>query len=300
MRARLLGLLLLATGAAAVAQAESPAVRLWPAPVAAADAPPEQRDLLRGEPVAWDVSEPELLPVLPVTRGATTAPAVIILPGGGGRILGLGSAHAAARALAAQGIPAFVLKHRTLLLGLSPDELKQQLQENPMSPPVRRGQPRPTFDDIQREVSQPAPWRAPQIADTHQAVRLLRTEAARWGLDPRRVILVGQSNGGVVVAEALEAADEAVRPSAAAFLYGAPPRKVRVSKLPIYVAVAADDALTRAGSLQLATDWLAAGESAELHVYAKGGHGFRAPGSSAQRSWQADLVNWVLALPPPP
>lgn len=299
MRALLLGLCLLACAATGWAQP----VRLWPGGVAPADAPREQQDTLGGQAVVWDVTEPELLPYLPATRADKPALAAIVLPGGGGRLLGLGQAEIAARALAAQGIPTFVLKHRTLRLGLTPEQLKAQLQENPRSPPAAPGQPRIGFDEIQREVSEPRPWRQLQVADTQQALRLLRADAARWGLDPRRLVLVGQSNGSVVTAEALEAidaSDPGAMPHAAAFLYGAPPRAVRVVKLPIYAAVAADDALTVEGTLRLALDWRKAGQPAELHVYAAGGHGFRVPGSSAARSWVQDLVNWMVSLPPPP
>lgn len=296
MRKLLLGLGLLACMGLGWAQP----LRLWPAAVAPADAPPEQHDMLGGQPVVWDVAEPELLAYPPATRSDKPALAAIVIPGGGGRLLGLGGAEAAARALSAQGVVAFVLKHRTLRLGLTPEALKAQMQQDPRSPPAPPGQPRIGFAEIQREVAEPQPWRALQVADTLQAVRLLRAEAARWGLDPRRIVLVGQSNGAVVAAEAIEAATAADRPDAAAFLYGAPPRAVRVVKMPIYAAVAADDALTLEGTLRLAQAWRAAGESAELHLYASGGHGFRAPGSSASRSWAADLVHWMLALPPPP
>jgi acetyl esterase/lipase len=49
--------------------------------------------------------------------------------------------------------------------------------------------------------------------------------------------------------------------------------KVPEDAPPIFIVAASDDRLAPAG-VQLNNDWLAAKRSAEIHIYAKGGHGF--------------------------
>ena len=43
---------------------------------------------------------------------------------------------------------------------------------------------------------------------------------------------------------------------------------------PLFIAVAHDDAFAASASVPLYLAWSAAGWSAELHIYSKGGHGF--------------------------
>jgi len=43
---------------------------------------------------------------------------------------------------------------------------------------------------------------------------------------------------------------------------------------PIFIAVAGDDAFARSACIPLYNTWCEAGKSAELHIYAQGGHGF--------------------------
>ena len=84
--------------------------------------------------------------------------------------------------------------------------------------------------------------------------------------------------GTLAAAAGLRYAPES-RPAFAAPIYAAAARlrnvPVPVDAPPLFVAAASDDNLGLApDSVDLYSRWLAAHKSAELHMYAKGGHGF--------------------------
>jgi acetyl esterase/lipase len=107
----------------------------------------------------------------------------------------------------------------------------------------------------------------------------VRKHAADWGLAPDRVGIIGFSAGGTVAAGAgfnytPESHPAFVAPiyAAASFFKAAP---VPADAPPMFIAAATDDQLGLApDSIQLYTQWTTAKKSAELHIYAKGGHGF--------------------------
>ena len=55
-----------------------------------------------------------------------------------------------------------------------------------------------------------------------------------------------------------------------------------------FIAAASDDQLGLApNSVKTYSDWLAAGKSAELHIYSKGGHGF------GMRKLNLPVESWI-------
>jgi acetyl esterase/lipase len=66
------------------------------------------------------------------------------------------------------------------------------------------------------------------------------------------------------------------RPDFAAILYGAGSvGRVPDDAPPVFIVATADDPVVSAGnSTELFSQWRSAGHSAELHIYAGGGHGF--------------------------
>jgi acetyl esterase/lipase len=245
-----------------------------------------------GSETIWDVSSPALLPYLPDSKKATGI-AVILLPGGGGRVLTMKNPVAIAKALQAQGIAAFILKYRTMPLGLNPDELEKQMKEDPRIPPAPKGQSRTKFVDINAEAAKPNPIRTLQVNDAIQAIRVLRNQAGILGINPERIGISGYSNGGLVIAELMETVKSDDAPQSAAMNYGVPPRDVKPSKIPLYIAVAADDVLVAEGSVNLYNSWHKAGYPVELHVYASGDHSFRKVSSTAAAGWIDDYIRWV-------
>jgi acetyl esterase/lipase len=92
-----------------------------------------------------------------------------------------------ARALAARGPAAFVLKYR--LIQTPPDMAAFQASMAAMFSGAARPQPRSRdgFGDL-----------APQLADSRAAFALIRRRAAEWRVDPNRVGMIGFSAGAML------------------------------------------------------------------------------------------------------
>lgn len=214
-----------------------------------------------------NVSTPSLTVYLPDPAQATGS-AVIVCPGGG--FHGLAIQHEGvevARWLNARGVAAFVLKYRLVPTPESEEEFQRQMQEGMKLPPAE-GRTR------MREVTGPIVPLA--VADGRRAVQVVRERAADWGIETDRIGMIGFSAGGrVTVGVALEH-EEWSRPNFAGAIYGALWENIVVpdDAPPVFMALASDDDLAVEPSLQLYEAWRSAGQPAELHIYAQGGHGF--------------------------
>lgn len=209
--------------------------------------------------VIRNVSQPTLTAYLPEAARANGT-AAIICPGGGFHILAFEHEGVAlARWLAQRGVTAFVLKYRLLPTG---DDFSQTLQD--------------IFVDRQRTMERLLPIRPFALADGLQALRLVRQHATGWGLAADKIGLIGFSAGGRLAAGVLQAYDQETRPDFVGFIYGglweefpAPP-----DAPPLFIAVADDDGWSAPLCVRLYQRWKEGGHAAELHIYAKGGHGF--------------------------
>ncbi len=231
--------------------------------------------------VVANVVAPSLTPVLPQTCCGT---AVVVAPGGGYHALSIVSeGHAVADYLAGRGIAAFVLRYRLVPTGDdAPAELEQRMMLG-------------LGDDAMEPI---APLAA---ADAAAALRFVRSHAASYGVAPDRVGMIGFSAGGNVALHCAYAADPADRPDFVAPIY-APKRFVTLDRppqpcVPMFIAAASDDPLGLAlDSVELYSAWVAAGGSAELHLYAAGGHGFgmRRQGLPSD-TWIRRYDEWLVA-----
>src|SRR5262249_51468218 len=215
----------------------------------------EKRNVQKsGEYNVTNVHNPYLTVFLPPKDKATGA-AVVIAPGGGHRELWvLHEGEYIAKWLSERGIAAFVLRYR-----LAREK------------------------DSQYKIAEHA------LQDGQRAVRLVRSRAKEWGVNPSRVGMMGFSAGGEVVAlvcrnpdKGKEDAEDPVdrqscRPDFQPLVYSGPQgiarQNVTKETPPTFILVGdADNAVT----------WLVehyqalkkAGVSSELHVYAKTPHGF--------------------------
>ena len=118
------------------------------------------------------------------------------------------------------------------------------------------------------------------VADGLAAVTYVRQHASEWGVSPDRVGIIGFSAGGAVTAGVAfhylpEGRPAFVAPIYAPALGFSKDATVPADAPPMFVAAATDDDLGLAPvSVFLYEKWIAAHKSAELHLYAKGGHGF--------------------------
>jgi acetyl esterase/lipase len=161
----------------------------------------------------------------------------------------------------------------------------------------------------------------PQL-DAQRAVRLVRSRAAEWGIDPKRIGMVGFSAGGhLAVAtatnfskrlyEPIDAIDQVrCRPDFAIGCYSGylklkdrdevrPDLRIPADTPPIFLAHASDDRESYGGSPSenSAIMYLAlkrAGIPTELHIYATGDHDFGVrQNEKLPSSWTGLCVRWL-------
>jgi len=165
------------------------------------------------------------------------------------------------------------------------------------------------------------PHREP-LQDAQRAIRLVRKHAAEWGVDPKRLGILGFSAGGHLTAMAGmhwdertydrvdDADDMSCRPDFMCPIYPAylaDGYKDDVAELgslvrvtaetpPTFLAVTQDDKMRGAQSALLFVELKKAGVPAELHVYTKGGHGYGIrPSDNPVSTWHRRLAQWMRA-----
>ena len=117
------------------------------------------------------------------------------------------------------------------------------------------------------------------LSDGLTAIGYVREHAKEFGVNPKRIGIMGFSAGGTVTANAAFNYTAATRPDFVApiyaFLTPFAESKVPAAAPPLFIAIASDDNFKFAPSnAELYTKWNVAGKTAELHIYTKGGHGF--------------------------
>ncbi len=239
----------------------------------------EHRDVRpNGEYRVTNVHNPTLTVILPPKEKATGA-AVVICPGGGHRELWM--MHEGINPgqwLADHGIAAFVVKYR-----------------------------------LAREKDSPYKIEVHSVQDAQRAIRIVRSRAQEWNVDPNRVGLMGFSAGGETAAMVATAPTDlppagsapidklSAKPNFVALVYPGPLgiRDVKVTKdyPPTFMLVGDND---NAGTW-LVNHYLAlkkAGVSAELHVYAKTPHGFGVRANKTKKpvdSWLERFKEFLAA-----
>ncbi len=220
-----------------------------------------------------DVFAPEFLPF---PSAKTNSPIILVLPGGGFNFLA--DDHegvAVAQRLNALGCSAIVLRYRV---------------------------PRRSDDK---------PWEVPMI-DARKTLEIIRARAAEWNGDPKKVGVLGFSAGGNLAVRLAyaPAAGEVPRPDFAIMVYPAylledeksgdvlradiiPPKGV--ASLPAaFFAHSADDQWPAEASMKLAGVLKSLGGTAEVHVWANGGHGWGATDRcEAAKRWTELLGYWM-------
>jgi len=235
-----------------------------------------------GDPFVRNVSIATLTPFLP-KHGKANGAAVIVAPGGGFRILSMGNeGWEVAQALNERGVAAFVLKYR--LQRTEPDWAKFN-EGNPLMAPTPGAPPGPP--DFAAMIKLP-------LEDATAAFKMVRARAKEWGVDPKRVGIMGFSAGaGTAMAATLQSTEN--KPAFLAPIYGGL-RSVAVppDAPPMFVALAADDPIFGKSDFGLITAWQNAGRPVEFHLYQNGGHGFGLgnPGKTST-GWFPQFMIWM-------
>jgi acetyl esterase/lipase len=237
-----------------------------------------------------DVRYPTMTVYLP--EGATgPTPAVVICPGGGYAGVAIKKEGSeVARWLNSLGVAGVVLKYRM-----------------PRVEETKEGTPLP-------------------LLDAREALRLTREHAGEWNIDVKRVGIIGFSAGGHLASTVIThpADDEQARADFAVLLYpvitmadgvahkgsrtrliGEKPDSSMVAEysnelhvtektVPTFIAQAGDDKVNPANSLLFYEALRAHHVPSELHLFAKGGHGFGlGDGDGEVATWPMLCANWM-------
>jgi len=268
---------LLGTADLKAADSEPKVILLWPAGAPGSEgktAAESVRLTPEGEHVISSVHQPSITAYLPPKESATGA-AVIIAPGGGHSELWMDhEGYNVAKWLGAHGVAGLVLKYR-----------------------LARG--KGSTYTVEGDA----------LADIQRAIRLVRSNASEWGVNPARIGVIGFSAGGEVAALAAtryhtdsagtdEIERQSDKPSFQALVYPAIPKDMKLSKEtpPAFLACGENDRQNISQGLpELYLALKRAGASAELHVFAGVGHGFglreRTRGPVA--GWISRFYEWM-------
>lgn len=232
--------------------------------------------------VVTNVTRPTLTLFKP-SPGRKNGTAIVVCPGGGFMALSIANEGTeVAKYLAARGLTAFVLKYRVAHTEGDATEEFQKL----------------FFSDRQKLGEMLKSDEPLAFADGLAAVKYVRQHAKEWGVSPDRVGIIGFSaGGGIAEGVAFHYASDG-RPAFVALLYpggfsGDVP--VPSDAPPLFVAAATDDSLGLAPqAVAIYEKWAAAHKSAELLMFAKGGHGFGMHRQNAPADhWIEQFTDWL-------
>ncbi len=272
----LLSLFLIFTAAASLPAADSPAIiPLWTDGAPGSEARKDEAEKVEGTNIT-NVHNPSLTPYLPAAEKATGT-AVIICPGGGHKKLCVGhEGYALCEWFRDQGIAAFLLKYR-----------------------------------LSREEGTSYTLEGDAMDDTRRAIRIVRSRAKEWGINPDRIGIVGFSAGGELAAYASmwpkpgdpKASDPiekvSSRPDFQGLIYPGKSDTFTVEEgmPPVFISCGYGDRPDIAkGMASVYLKYKEAGVKAELHIYSNAGHGFgyRPDSTSAAGKWVDRFKEWLI------
>ncbi len=219
----------------------------------------------------YNTSQPRIEVFLP-KPGAATGTGVILLPGGGLRLLGVGAeSDAEVDALLAHGVAVVRLEYRTLQVPAG--SIRRQCTPSPaVAAPIRF----PKLE-IRNGNANPAPGDAKMqkvlqlaVADAQESLRLVRRKAGEWKLDPARIGMIGTSAGGGVAFGTMFAdGPPEAKPDFLISIFGPSLQDANVPHPapPLFLVTEADHGPVTDGLLAMYSIWKQAGGRAELHVY---------------------------------
>lgn len=220
-----------------------------------------------------NINNPTLTVFLP-SKDKATKSAIVVCPGGGHRLLVFNAEGIEpAKFLSDMGVAVFVLKYR-----------------------------------LGRDTNTPYKIDVHAKEDGCRAMRLVRSRAAEFGIDPNRIGLMGFSAGGEVVdmvtfepdAPRHDAIDNSsAKPNFIVQIYPGPsfiPDDIPHDSPPAFLLAANDDVCCSPSVLRLLAAYRKAKVPVEVHLYTKGDHGFNMGKRSRLKTintWPQRLADWL-------
>ena len=241
-------------------------ILLWPNGVPGFEGPDSRPEVAKDYYVR-QIDSPSLTLFRPSVE-TQNGTAVIILPGGGHRLLVINSeGNDAARFLAERGVTVFVLRYRLF-----------REEDSPYS-----------INDAR--------------LDTECAIRLVRQNASDYGTLPDKIGIMAFSAGGELARMALlgpqllAAEPEGDgRPDFGILIYPGPlkaePESVGPNAPPLFLVATNDDECCATPVVEMLNLYRSVYASVELHLYARGGHAF----NMGQRTDNVGLARWPERL----
>lgn len=231
--------------------------------------------------VIYNVSHPTLTVYPADSSFIPTGTAVIVCPGGGLQTLSIEhEGYAVAKWLQSKGITAFLLEYRLMhTLGTDPyKEMLEKMKNNTV-------------------LKDQAPVAPLAVADGRAAIAYVRKHAAEYGLSPDRIGIMGFSAGGTIAASTAFGYTPENKPDFVAPIYAYFPPEMQVNvpadAPPMFIAAASDDQ-SSIYSVQLYSTWINSKHTAELHIFANGGHGFGMKKQNlASDTWTDEFESWM-------
>jgi acetyl esterase/lipase len=276
-------------------------IGLWPEgpPTRIENVPPEaaytvHAGIAAGSTFLRNISEPTLSVFTP--SGAGNGVGIIVAPGGGWTINAwTHEGLDVACWLTSHGYTAFVLKYRVQASDADQEafEARMAAVDLRLAAGLAAGERPSEIGDL-ISTNHYLEARAACADDGRRAVEIARVEADHFGLRRDALGMMGFSAGAFL------AVDVALDPRAAplafiAPIYGGETRGASIPEdaPPLFTAVAQNDILVKIVE-GLHRDWSAAGRSSELHVFARGEHGFgMIPQGLPSDHWTDLFLAWM-------
>lgn len=256
-----------------------PEVLLWPNGAPGSEGKTEPLLVITnkgsGERSVYQVHKPSITPFLP-SPGHASGTAVIVIPGGGHRVLAYDhEGDFVAKALAEHGIAGFVLKYR-----------------------------------LARETNSTYSIMDHALPDTQRAIRTIRARAKEWDIDPNKIGVMGFSAGGELANLSSLHFDEggpdasnplerfSSKPNFQALIYPGQSGQIQptTNSPPAFLACGYNDRPDISeGLAQVYLRFIAVKVPCELHIYSGTGHGFgyRPSKNTPSNAWLARFEEWL-------